>query len=203
MGKSIWDRFAPVYSFAMKSQKNIYDYMYKHIGDAAAGKVVLELATGPGLIANHIADKASKVVATDFSPEMINQAKKNGTADNVVFEIADASDLSYADKSFDVVVIANALHVIPNPEKVLSEIDRVLKDGGLLICPTFIHRSAEKKENLWAKLLKALGVSFAHQWTAEEFAAFIQSNGWKINKSEVVPGRIDLMYAECVRLAKI
>lgn len=202
MGKSIWDRFAPVYSLAMKSQKNIYDYMYKHIGDAAAGKVVLELATGPGLIANHIADKASKVVATDFSPEMINQAKKNGTADNVVFEIADASDLSYADKSFDVVVIANALHVIPNPEKVLSEIDRVLKNGGLLICPTFIHRSAEKKENLWAKLLKALGVSFAHQWTSEEFASFIQSNGWKINKSEVVPGRIDLMYAECVRLKK-
>ena len=203
MGKSIWDRFAPVYSLAMKSQKNIYDYMYKHIGDAAAGKVVLELATGPGLIANHIADKASKVVATDFSPEMINQAKKNGTADNVVFEIADASDLSYADKSFDVVVIANALHVIPNPEKVLGEIDRVLKDGGLLICPTYIHRNAEEKENLWAKLLKALGVSFAHQWTAEEFVAFIQSNGWKINKSEVVPGRIDLMYAECTRLAKI
>lgn len=203
MSKTIWDRFAPVYSLAMKSQKNIYDYMYKHIGDAAAGKIVLELATGPGLIANHIADKASKVVATDFSPEMINQAKKNGTADNVVFEIADASDLSYADKSFDVVVIANALHVIPNPEKVLSEIDRVLKDGGLLICPTYIHRNAEEKENLWAKLLKALGVSFAHQWTAEEFAAFIQSNGWKINKSEVVPGRIDLMYAECTRLAKI
>lgn len=203
MKKSIWDRFAPVYSFAMKSQKNIYDYMYKHIGDAAAGKVVLELATGPGLIANNIADKAAKVVATDFSPEMINQAKKNATAGNVVFEIADASDLSYADKSFDIVVIANALHVIPNPEKVLGEIDRVLKDGGLLICPTYIHRSAEKKENLWAKLLKALGVSFAHQWTAEEFAAFIQSNGWKINKSEVVPGRIDLMYAECTRLAKI
>ena len=203
MGKSIWDRFAPIYSLAMKSQKNIYDYMYKHIGDAAAGKVVLELATGPGLIANNIADKASKVVATDFSPEMINQAKKNATAGNVVFEIADASDLSYADKSFDVVVIANALHVIPNPEKVLSEIDRVLKDGGFLICPTYIHRSAEKKENLWAKLLKTLGIDFAHQWTAEEFAAFIQSNGWKINKSEVVPGRIDLMYAECTRLAKI
>ena len=200
MGKSIWDRFAPVYSLAMKSQKNIYDYMYKHIGDAVAGKVVLELATGPGLIANHIADKAAKVVATDFSPEMINQAKKNGSAANVVFEIGDASNLSYADKSFDVVVIANALHIIPNPEKVLGEIDLVLKDGGLLICPTYIHRNAEEKENLWAKLLKALGVSFAHQWTADEFAAFIQSNGWKINKSEVVPGRIDLMYAECVRL---
>lgn len=199
MAKTIWDRFAPIYSFAMKSQKNIYDYMYSHIGKAVEGKNVLELATGPGLIAKHIADKAAFVTATDFSPEMIAQAKKGENPTNLKFEIADASDLQYEDKSFDVVIIANALHVVPNPEKVLDEIDRVLKKGGLLICPTFIHRSAEKKENLWAKLLKMLGVNFAHQWTAEEFSSFIENNGWKITASEVVPGRIDLMYAECVR----
>ena len=76
----------------------------------------------------------------------------------------------------------------------------MLVDDGLLICPTFIHRTAEKKENLWAKLLKALGVNFAHQWTAEEFKSFIESNGWKITASEVVPGCIDLMYAECVKV---
>ncbi len=199
MKKNIWDRFAPIYSLTMKSQKNIYDYMYKHIGDAVKGKKVLELATGPGLIAKNVAGPAEKIVATDFSPKMIEQAKKGKVPSNVTFEIADASDLHYEDKGFDVVIIANALHVVPNPEKVLSEIDRVLVDNGLLICPTFIHRSAEKKENLWAKLLKALGVNFAHQWTAEEFKTFIESNGWKITASEVVPGRIDLMYAECVR----
>ena len=88
---------------------------------------------------------------------------------------------------------------MPNPEKVLSEIDRVLVDDGLLICPTFIHRSVEKKENLWAKILKLVGIKFAHQWTAEEFKSFIESNGWKITASEVVPGRIDLMYVECIR----
>ncbi len=199
MAKTIWDRFAPIYSFAMKSQKNIYDYMYSHIGDAIEGKNVLELATGPGLIAKHIADKADFVTATDFSPEMIAQAKKGENPTNLKFEIADASDLQYEDKSFDVVIIANALHVVPNPEKVLDEIDRVLKKDGLFICPTFIHRSAEKKENLWAKLLTMLGVNFAHQWTAKEFSSFIENNGWKITASEVVPGRIDLMYAECVR----
>ena len=166
MSKTIWDRFAPIYSLAMKSHKNIYDYMYKHIADAVMGKKVLELGKVPS---------------------------------NVVFEIADASNLHYEDKFFDVVIIANALHVVPNPEKVLAEIDRVLVDDGLLICPTFIHRSVEKKENLWAKLLKAVGINFAHQWTAEEFKTFIESKGWKITASEVVPGRIDLMYAECVR----
>lgn len=199
MSKTIWDRFAPVYTLAMKSQKNIYDYMYKHIGDAVKEKKVLELATGPGLIAKNVAWSAERIVATDFSPDMIEQAKKDKVPENVTFEIADASDLHYEDKFFDVVIIANALHVVPNPEKVLSEIDRVLVDGGLLICPTFIHRSAEKKENLWAKLLKALGVNFAHQWTADEFKSFIESNGWKITASEVMPGRIDLMYAECIR----
>ncbi|MBR4180274.1 MAG: class I SAM-dependent methyltransferase, partial [Treponema sp.] len=179
--------------------KNIYNYMYSHIGEAVTGKNVLELATGPGMIAKHIADKATFVTATDFSSDMIAQAKKGNNPVNLTFEIADASDLQYEDKSFDVVIIANALHVVPNPEKVLSEIDRVLVDGGLLICPTFIHRTAEKKENLWAKILKLVGIHFEHQWTAKEFSDFIESNGWKITASEVVPGRIDLMYAECVR----
>lgn len=199
MSKTIWDKFAPIYSLTMKSQKNIYNYMYSHIGEAVVGKNVLELATGPGMIAKHIADKATFITATDFSPDMIAQAKKGTVPENVTFEIADASDLQYEDKAFDVVIIANALHVVPNPEKVLSEIDRVLVDDGSLICPTFIHRTAEKKENLWAKILKLVGIHFEHQWTAEEFSNFIESNGWKITASEVVPGRIDLMYAECVR----
>ena len=199
MSKTIWDRFAPVYSLAMKSQKNIYDYMYSHIREKVKGKNVLELATGPGLIAKHVADAADRMIATDFSPDMIAQAEKGGNPPNLTFEIADASNLHYEDKTFDVVIIANALHVIPNPEKVLSEIDRVLVNGGLLICPTFIHRSAEKKENLWAKILKLVGIHFAHQWTAEEFISFIENNGWRITASEVVPGRIDLMYAECVK----
>ncbi len=38
MSKTIWNRFAPVYSLAMKSQKNIYDYMYSHIAAAVKEK---------------------------------------------------------------------------------------------------------------------------------------------------------------------
>ena len=143
MSKSIWDRFAPIYSLAMKSQKNIYDYMYSHIREKVQGKDVLELATGPGLI-------------------------------------------------------ANCLHIVPNPEKVLSEIERVMKTGGLLIAPNFIERKIASP-NLWQKLLFKLGVRFEHQWTSEQYKNFLESNGWKITASEVVPGRIDLMYVECVR----
>lgn len=38
MSKTIWDKFAPIYSLTMKSQKNIYNYMYSHMGEAVAGK---------------------------------------------------------------------------------------------------------------------------------------------------------------------
>ena len=52
--------------------------------------------------------------------------------------MADATALPYADDSFDAVLIANALHVMPEPEKALREIDRVLRPGGILIAPNFM-----------------------------------------------------------------
>ena len=196
MKTTVWDIFAPVYERSMRSQKSIYDYMYSRISQVAAGKEVLELATGPGMIAKHIAASAKNVVATDFSQNMIATAMKGDVPRNVYFEVADATDLRFKDHSFDVVIIANALHVMPNPEKALAETERVLKSGGTLIAPNFIFNG---RKNLWQRFLTLIGIKFAHEWTAEQFSAFLQSNGWKIEKSGTVKGRIDLLYTECKR----
>ena len=196
MSINIWNIFAPVYEFAMRSQKSIYDYMYERIGEVAQGKDVLELATGPGMIARHIAPHANHVVATDFAPKMIETARKAKNPENVRFEVADATSLRFEDKSFDVVVIANALHIIPNPEKALAEIRRVLKDDGVLIAPNFIFREGGKR-NLWQKFLSLVGVRFAHEWTENEYRSFLKANGWTIEMSIVLKGRIDLAYVEC------
>ena len=171
MSKNIWDVFAPVYEFAMRSQKDIYDFMYGRIGEVAKGKDVLELATGPGMIARHIAPHANHVVATDFAPKMIETARKAKNPENVRFEVADATSLRFMDNAFDVVVIANALHIIPEPSKALAEIRRVLKDDGVLIAPNFIF-PADGKRNLWQKLLSLVGVRFAHEWTEDEYKSF-------------------------------
>ena len=198
MSENIWDVFAPFYEFSMCVQKKIYDFLYERIGEVAKDKVVLELATGPGLIARHIAPSAKSVVATDFAPKMIETALKAKNPENLNFEVADATSLRFEDKSFDVVVIANALHIIPNPEKALAEIRRVLKDDGMLIAPNFLmHVSGIK--NLWKKMLNLLGVRFAHEWNADEYKAFLESNGWKIKMDRVIEGRIDLIYVECER----
>ncbi|MBQ1796015.1 MAG: class I SAM-dependent methyltransferase [Treponema sp.] len=199
MKEGVWNFFAPIYERAMKSQKSIYDYIYKEISAAASAKNVLELATGPGMIAKHIAPSAKSVTATDFAPKMIETAKKGSVPDNVSFEVADATNLRYQNDSFDLVVIANALHIIPEPEKALAEIDRVLKANGTLIAPNFIEREKGKK-NLWQKILSLVGIKFAHEWTKEEYKTFLSDHGWQVTKSHVCKGRIDLLYAECKRI---
>ncbi|MBO4712761.1 MAG: class I SAM-dependent methyltransferase [Fibrobacter sp.] len=198
MSKNIWNFFAPVYEFSMRVQKDIYSYLYERIGEVAKGKVVLELATGPGMIARHIAPAAKSVVATDLAPKMIETALKAKNPENLSFEVADATSLRFEDNSFDVVVIANALHIIPNPEKALAEIRRVLKDDGLLIAPNYLLNVGGMK-NLWKKILNLIGIRFAHEWTANEFKAFLESNGWSIKMDRVIEGRIDLVYVECKR----
>ena len=137
--KNFWDRNAKIYDRFMRGDAAAYDEMYARIRPTVRGKSVLELATGTGAIARHIADSASHVEATDASPDMIAQAKHVGECAGVNFCVQDMFHLPYGNGSFDVVIVANALHIVPEPEKALIEIGRVLKPGGVLIAPTFTH----------------------------------------------------------------
>ncbi len=100
---------------------------------------MLELATGTGLIAKHIVNAAAHIEATDASAEMIAEAKRDNRSAKLYFSVQDMFCLPYANQSFNVVIVSNALHIVPQPEKALQEIKRVLKDDGVLIAPTFTH----------------------------------------------------------------
>ncbi|MCR5768510.1 MAG: class I SAM-dependent methyltransferase [Lachnospiraceae bacterium] len=199
--ENIWDRFAPVYTgfvTGTPGNKRAYDAMYKRIRLMVKDKEVLELATGPGVIAKQVADESKRMVATDFSEKMLAVARRGIVASNLDFERADASDLQYDDESFDVVIIANALHVIPNPEKVLSEIKRVLRKDGLLISPNFIHDNTKKISGIFSKALSCAGVTFEAKWNAYDYKAFLEENGFKVIKSKQLESTIPLMYTECI-----
>lgn len=199
MNRKTWDLYAPVYQLAMKPDEKIYTFMYKRISRVIRGKKVLEIATGPGLLAKNVAWAAETVTATDYSEGMINTAKKGGCPSNVTFEVADATALPYDDSSFDVVIIANALHVMPDPEKALSEIDRVLKTKGVLIAPNFVEHQTGFVSRLWSGLLGIAGVRFEHQWSVDEYRAFLEENGWRVVNCKVMASRISMAYTECVR----
>lgn len=163
MKKKMWDLYAPIYQRAMKADQKIYDFMYARIPKVIECKKVLEIATGPGLLAKHVAHAASEMIATDYSEGMIREAKKGDCPPNLRFEIADAMALPYENDSFDAVLIANALHIVPDPEKALSEIDRVLKPDGILIAPNFVEHNGTFGSRIWSCVLKLAGVRFEHQ----------------------------------------
>lgn len=199
MKKKIWDIYAPIYEKAMRADYKYYKYMYDRIPTRIRDKEVLEIATGPGLLAKHVAFAAKRMIATDYSEGMIREARKGICLENLSFEIADATQLPYAGKSFDVVLIANALHVMPEPEKALREIDRVLRKDGLLIAPNFVSHKSGVISCLWSGILKLAGIKFEHQWSGEEYLCWLEENGWKVQYAKSFPARIALMYAECIR----
>lgn len=197
MKKKIWDLYAPVYKQAMKADQKIYTLMYERIPEKIRGMEVLEIATGPGLLARHVAPATKRMVATDYSDGMIAEAKKGECPANLTFEVADAMDLPYADNSFDAVLIANALHIVPDPVKALGEIERVLRPGGLLIAPTFVEHKGTLGSRIWSGILRIAGIRFEHQWSAQEYLKFMEDNGWKVEFSKAMEARIAMMYTEC------
>ena len=197
--KSFWDRNAKHYDRFMRKDAAAYMQMYALLRPVVKAKTVLELATGTGLIAKHIVNAAAHIEATDVSAEMIAEAKRDNRSAKLHFSVQDMFRLPYADKSFDVVIVSNALHIVPQPEKALQEIRRVLKNGGLLIAPTFTHAENSFSGKVRAFFMKLAGLPLHSRWTSEEYLRFLRQNGWTVRKSAVLKASFPLTYAECVK----
>ena len=167
--KNFWDRNAGRYDRFMRKDRAAYDEMYALIRPLVRHKTVLEIATGTGLIAKHIVNAAAHIEATDASPEMIAEAKRDNRSAKLHFSVQDMFRLPYANQSFDVVIVSNALHIVPQPEKALAEIRRVLKDDGVLIAPTFTHAGNSFSGKVRAFFMKRVGFPLHSKWTSEEY----------------------------------
>ena len=197
--KGFWNRYAKLYDFEInRFSSKAYSVMYHNMASSLSPDMeVLELATGTGLISINIASSVRHIEATDFSPKMIETAKKKKAPDNIRFSVEDATELSFADSSFDAVIISNALHIMPDPVKVLANIKRVLKPNGLLIAPNFSHGHISASSwNLNAKFLKFIGFETYSKWTPEEYIEFIQQNGFRVERWQVLRAAFPLVYLE-------
>ncbi|MCX5854615.1 MAG: class I SAM-dependent methyltransferase, partial [Deltaproteobacteria bacterium] len=141
--KRFWDKFAKRYDAFMKMAAREYpDLINLILTDLKPDNIVLEIACGTGIISLAISHKVHQVYATDISQAMIDIATtkaKQEKIQNIVFSVQDGYSLNFEDHTFDVCIIANAFHVMQEPERVLKEIRRVLSPDGLLIAPGYCH----------------------------------------------------------------
>ncbi len=114
-------------------------YAQDLVGRLAVGEgaTVLEIACGTGIITRMLKDQlptSVRLVATDLNQAMMDFAQRKFTADETIeWQQADATNLPFADQSFDAVVCQFGLMFVPDKEAAVREARRVLKPGGVFL----------------------------------------------------------------------
>jgi len=103
------------------------DFLHKPLAECD----VLNVGGSAGAIDNFLADYAAHVVGIDIDDSAIKHAQQEFGKDNLEFQVADALNLPFDDKSFDVVICSHVYEHVPDPVKMFAEIHRVLRADGI------------------------------------------------------------------------
>ncbi|WP_296129447.1 class I SAM-dependent methyltransferase [uncultured Anaerococcus sp.] len=190
VNKNFWDKFAKLYAPFMKKDQEVYDKVCESIIPYLNKEMdVLELACGSGQLSFSLSKHTKSWLATDFSEQMIIEAKKRGQYDNLTFETADATALSYVNEKFDCVLISNALHIMPKPDWAMKEIHRVLKANGILFAPTFLWKEG-KERKIKKTLMSTFGFKMYQEWNKEQFEKFVEEQGFSVVEMNLLYGAL-------------
>ena len=103
---------------------------------------VLDLGCGAGLLANYLAGAGHRVTGIDTTAENLSVARAHDPTQTVTYEVGDACALAYPDRSFDVVCAMDLLEHVTEPDKLIAEVGRVLRPGGVFFFHTFNRTKA-------------------------------------------------------------
>jgi ubiquinone/menaquinone biosynthesis C-methylase UbiE len=119
---------------------------------------VLDIATGPGYIAEAFARATREVIGVDLTAAMLAigeaRTKERGIS-NVSFRIGDVQKLPFEREEFDVVVCRLALHHMQSPAQVVGEMSRVCRLGGTVLVEDIFaseHPGRAAYQDRWEKL---------------------------------------------------
>ena len=194
--RSFWNRFARIYDAFTRRFTPEYPQLIARIAhDVGEAQRVLEVATGTGLIALELGAK-HEVDAVDISPAMIAQAEGKMHARGLAgirFRVGNAYELPWQGNEFDVVICANALHVMEQPERALAEMKRVLKAGGKLIAPTYCHNE-DWRARLVSSFMRLSGFKVYRRFSTKELRDFFEAHGFLIESADKSKEVIPLYY---------
>ena len=122
---------------------------------------ILDIGTGPGIVAFLLTELGHDVTGVDLSEEMLRNARENVARFNlpVEFRQGDAENLPFEDESFDAVVNRYVLWTLPNPEKAIAEWIRMLKPNGKVVIVDgnwYLNLDGSRKRKVWRYLVMPL-----------------------------------------------
>ncbi len=197
--REYWDKHAKRYDRSMLLLGRPIPRMLGLIGHAVRGASrVLEVAAGTGLVTAVLAREAASVISTDYSLEMVSMLTSRVRAlgaTNVKCEQADLYALPFDPGSFDAVIAANVLHLVPDLEGAIASLRRMLKPDGRLVAPTFCHDETVVSRTV-SSLLAVTGFPGHRRFTLESLGASVEAAGLRLERVEVIPGLLPIGYVE-------
>lgn len=201
--RNFWERKAPQYD---RVTTGVFGRPLPRVLELTASAVsgaetVLEVAAGTGLITAAIAPHVRQVVATDYADGMLailRERMQSAGISNVEATARDIYALGYPPDSFDVVVAANVLHLVPDLERALDALCHVLRPGGTLITPTFVHDETALAWVASRVLANVLGQPMHRRFTTASLRRALETRGLRIARAETIPGLIPIGYVESV-----
>jgi len=144
---------------------------------------VLDIATGNGFLAFEFAEKVSRVIGCDMTEDMLDIAesiRKERKLDNVAFEVMDAESLRFEDGSFDIVSCRFAFHHFTNPEKVISEMVRVCRNGGEIVLVDGLSSEDPVESEYHNRIEQIRDPSHVRLYSRSELLRMLQDAGLRV-----------------------
>lgn len=196
-----WSRFQDTYD---KNQeyvvgKELLNEITKELNELHDLGEVIEFGCGTGYFTETIAQKANQMVATDLSNELLEMAKKRlKNNPKITIQQEDCINASFPSGEFDSVFMANLIHIVENPFKVLQESQRILKDGGMLIIVTYTNYGMKLLEIIKLGIRFLLGwgkpPQHLHTFSPQQLASLMQDAGFTVEESKLIGNRTKALY---------
>ena len=191
---TFWDRWAWFYDLAERSNRTVNAAAAARVAELVpVGARVLDCAAGTGEFSLAAAKRAASVLCTDQSQPMLDRARKKAAKrglTNIRFAQRDVTALSDPDGSFDAVIAANVLHLLPEPETAVRELWRVTAPGGRLILPTYLQGKAGTAYGAMIKIYQGVGFHYEHAFTPETYRMFLEKLNLAPVALEVISGGV-------------
>jgi 2-polyprenyl-3-methyl-5-hydroxy-6-metoxy-1,4-benzoquinol methylase len=105
--------------------------MRDHLGSDLTHLRLLDIGSSTGIIADFLADHFREVIGIDLDAPAVAFARQNCRRSNLFFAVGDSLNLGFSDNAFDVAICAQVYEHVPDAGRMMKEVFRVLKPGGI------------------------------------------------------------------------